>query len=120
MSYIWDFSWEQYLVFGRFLGSGLNDIFHLYAHLEIVSRSFVRSLTLFSLFLTTENREVLCQTLLKAFEMSKNIERTFSERLQSNKEIISWVMISNWFTHESDGQKLDWFALKSFSISRKK
>ena len=38
--------------------SGLNDIFQLYVHLEIISRSFVRSLALSSLFLTTEKREV--------------------------------------------------------------
>ena len=34
--------------------------------------------------------------------MSKNIERTFSEGLQSNEGNISWVRISNYFTHESD------------------
>ena len=36
------------------------------------------------------------------FEMSKFIERTSSEVLQLNEENISWVMISNWFTHELD------------------
>ena len=39
------------------MGSELNDIFHSYAHLEVVSKSFVGSLA-FSLFLTTEEREV--------------------------------------------------------------
>ena len=40
------------------MGSGLNDIFQLYAHMEIVSRPFVMSLALSSLFLKTEKREV--------------------------------------------------------------
>ena len=40
------------------LGSGLNEIFQLYAHLEIISRSFDGSLVLSSLFLTTEKREI--------------------------------------------------------------
>ena len=37
--------------------------------------------------------------------MSKNIERTSSEGLQSIEENILLFMISNWFTHESDGQR---------------
>ena len=45
--------------------------------------------------------------------------RISSEGLQSNEENISWVIISNCFTHESDGQKPDRFLLRSFSLSRK-
>ena len=44
--------------FGENNGSGLNDIFQLYAHWEIVSKSFVRSLALSSVFVATEKREV--------------------------------------------------------------
>ena len=55
---IFEFFLENNTSCAGFLGSGLNDIFHLYAHLEMMSRSFVRSLALSSLFLTTEKREV--------------------------------------------------------------
>ena len=40
------------------LGSEFNDICQLYAHLEIVPRSFVKSLALSPLFIITEKREV--------------------------------------------------------------
>ena len=57
MSYIWVFL-ENNTFCTDFLGSGLNDIFQLYAHVKVASRSFVRSLALSYLFLATEKREV--------------------------------------------------------------
>ena len=58
MSYIW-FLIENNTSCAGFFGFGLNKISQLCAHLEIVSRSFVRSVALSSLFITTEKWEIL-------------------------------------------------------------
>ena len=55
---------------------------------------------------------------IKSLEISKNIERTSGEGLQSKEENISLVIVSNWFTHEPNGRKPDWVVLRSFYLSR--
>ena len=108
-----------------FLASRLNDIFQLYVHLEIVSRSFARSLALSSLFLTTEKREVSsANNLTLDFNPSGKSLIYILKKTKVSKWILEelpkvQVMISSWFTHEYDGRKPDWFVLRRFFQSRK-
>ena len=62
------------------LGSEFNDSCQLYAHLEIVPRSFVKSLALSPLFIITEKREV---------SPANNLTLDFSP---SGKKVPKWIL----------------------------
>ena len=49
-----------------------------------------------------------CQTLWKAYNMSKKTDLTSRNGLQWNASNISYVTASNWLTHESVERKPDW------------
>ena len=57
-----------------------------------------------------------CQTLSKAFGMSKKYDLISNDGVASKDWEISCAIESNWFMHESDGRKLDSFRFKGFSF----
>ena len=66
-----------------------------------------------------------CQSLPKAFEISRNTPRTSREGLQSKASYISWMIAISCWTHWSSGIKPDWcrerrlFSLKYLKKSLK-
>ena len=57
----------------------------------------------------------LCHTLSKAFDMSKNTDRT--SRPSSKDLYIGCVVDRSWLVQESPGLNLDWFCnIKLFSV----
>ena len=57
-----------------------------------------------------------CYTLSKAFEITKNTALTSRGGLQSNEAYICWTMEGSWYSHESYGQKPDWFSQSKLSF----
>ena len=49
-----------------------------------------------------------CHTLAKALDISRITPLSSFGGLQSKDAYISWTIESNWYSHESEGQKPDW------------
>ena len=55
------------------------------------------------------NSNPSCHPLPKAFKISKKLALTSRAECWSKLANMSWMIDSNWFSHESNGQKPDWF-----------
>ena len=57
-----------------------------------------------------------CQTLSKAFDLSKRTPLTSAVGFSSKEVWISWIIDNNWAVHESSGRKPDGERVKSLLI----